>query len=131
MTSLVTEGVFDRFPELRVTLLESGCTWLAPHLWRFDKEWKNLRRQVPWLRRPPSEYVRDHIRLTITPLDAPGEPGQLPPIVEELGSPDLLLYASDFPHRHGGDPEGDVLAHLDPQLERRIREDNARAWYGL
>jgi predicted TIM-barrel fold metal-dependent hydrolase len=131
VTSLVTEGVFDRFPELRVTLLESGCTWLAPHLWRFDKEWKNLRRQVPWLRRPPSEYVRDHVRLTITPLDAPGEPGQLQPIVEELGSPDLLLYASDFPHRHRGDPEGDVLAHLDPQLERRIREDNARAWYGL
>ncbi|MDR0358698.1 MAG: amidohydrolase family protein [bacterium] len=131
VTSLVTEGVFDRFPELRVTLLESGCTWLPPHLWRFDKEWKNLRRQVPWVRRPPSEYVRDHVRLTITPLDAPGEPGQLPSVVEELGSPDLLLYASDYPHLHGGDPERDVLAHLDPELGRRIREDNARAWYGL
>jgi uncharacterized protein len=131
VTSLVTEGVFDRFGDLRVTLLESGCTWLPAHLWRFDKEWKNLRRQVPWLRRPPSEYVRDHVRLTITPLDVPAEPGQLLQVVEELGSDDLLLYASDYPHRHGGEGERDLLAHLDPERERRIREDNARAWYGL
>ena len=46
-----------------VALLESGFTWLPAHLWRFDKEWRNLRRLVPWVKRPPSEYVREHVRV--------------------------------------------------------------------
>src|SRR5437773_2396855 len=38
LTSLVSEGVFDLHPDLRVTFLESGFTWLPAHLWRFDRE---------------------------------------------------------------------------------------------
>ena len=71
LTSIISEGVFDRFPSLRVALIESGFTWLPAHMWRFDKEWKNLRRLVPWVKRAPSEYIREHMRLTIQPLDAP------------------------------------------------------------
>ena len=45
--SLVTEGVFDRAPALRVVLLECGFSWLPPLLWRFDKDWKAVWREVP------------------------------------------------------------------------------------
>ena len=40
--SLVTEGTFDRFPDLRVALIEGGFTWLASVMWRIDKEWRGL-----------------------------------------------------------------------------------------
>ena len=51
LTSLVAEGTFDRFPELRLALLESGFAWLPAFLWRFDKGWRGLRREIPWTRR--------------------------------------------------------------------------------
>ena len=131
LTSIVAEGVFDQFPTLRVALLEAGFTWLPAHLWRFDKEWRNLRRLVPWVKQPPSAYIREHVRLTIQPLDAPPDPRQLLQLVEQLGSDELLLYASDFPHRHAADPETTLLEHLPPSLARKIRSENALRLYRL
>jgi hypothetical protein len=132
LTSIVTEGVFDHCPKLRMSFLESGFTWIAPHLWRFDKEWKNLRRLVPWVRRPPSEYVREHIKVSVLPLDAPsGNTRQLMQAYEQLGSDDMLMYASDYPHLHMGDPDAVLLQHLSPGVVQKIKRDNARAHYGL
>ncbi len=132
LTSIVAEGVFDRWPSLRVALIEAGWTWLPPHLWRFDKEWKNLRRLVPWVKRPPSEYIREHVRLTVQPLDAPADnPRQLLQVVDQLGSEEMLLYASHYPRVHAADPEPALLRHLPEALARKIRSENARALYGL
>ena len=100
LTSIIVEGVFDACPGVRVACLESGFTWLPAHLWRMDKEWKNLRRLVPWVRRPPSDYVREHVRFGILPLDAPPTAAQMLQVVDQLGSDDLLMYTSDFPHAH-------------------------------
>ena len=141
LTSLVVEGVFELHPRLRVALLESGFTWLPAHLWRFDKEWRNLRRLVPWVKRPPSEYVRDHVRVAIQPLDPPvpldgaergeRETRQLLEVVDQLGSEDLLLYGSDYPHQHAYDPEAELLRHLPESLRRKICSENARTFYQL
>src|SRR5437879_13343202 len=100
VTSMVREGVFDQFPTLRVTLLEAGFTWLPAHMWRFDKEWRNLRRLVPWVKRTPSEYIREHVRLTVQPLDAPPDPKALLQIVNQLGSEDTLFSAREYRHQH-------------------------------
>ena len=101
-------------------------------MWRFDKEWKNLRRLVPWVKRPPSEYIREHVRLTVQPIDGPaGNPQQLLQIVDQLGSEDMLLYASHYPRVHAADPEEALLRHLPDTLARKIRGENARALYGL
>jgi hypothetical protein len=131
VTSIISEGVFDLHPTLRVALLESGFTWLPAHMWRFDKEWKNLRRLVPWVKRPPSEYIREHIRISIQPLDAPPEPRQMLQIIDQLGSDDLLMYASDYPHVHAAAPEETLLPSLPESLSRKILSENARACYRL
>jgi predicted TIM-barrel fold metal-dependent hydrolase len=131
VTSIVSEGVFDEFPSLRIVLLESGFTWLPPHMWRFDKEWRNLRRLVPWVKQPPSAYIREHIRLTIQPLDAPPDPRTLLQVVDQLGSEDMLLYASDYPHVHASDPEQAFLQHVPASLADKIRHQNARTLYNL
>ena len=131
LTSMIVEGVFDAFPNLRVAFLESGFTWLPAHLWRMDKEWKHLRRLVPWVRRPPSEYVREYVRLGIQPLDAPPAASQLLEVVDQLGGDRMLLYTSDYPHLHAADPDSALLPHLTPSLQEMIRSENARALYRL
>ena len=54
LTSLITEGVFAKFPDLTVVLMESGVTWLPGYLWRLTKFWKGLRSEVPWVSDPPA-----------------------------------------------------------------------------
>jgi predicted TIM-barrel fold metal-dependent hydrolase len=131
LLSMVSEGLFDQFPALRVVLIESGCTWLPSLMWRFDKEWKGLRREVPWVRRPPSEYIREHVRLTLQPFDAPPEPGHLLSLIDRLGSEDMLLFASDYPHWHDDTPESGLPDNLANGLRKKILHDNASALYRL
>jgi predicted TIM-barrel fold metal-dependent hydrolase len=129
--SLIVEGVFDQFPTLRVALIESGFTWLPSLMWRLDKEWKGLRREVPWVKRLPSEYIRDHLRLTTQPIDAPPDGQQLQQIVEQLGSDELLMFSTDYPHRHSDIPAQAFPAGLPAELERKIKSENARTFYRL
>jgi hypothetical protein len=126
--SLLVEGVFDRFPTLRVALVESGFAWLPAFLWRVDKEWKGLRREVPWVRRLPSEYVHEHMRLTLRPLDCPLD--LLPRVVDRLGCEELLMFASDYPHNHP-EPDDEVLTALPEALRPGVAATNAAAFYGL
>ena len=129
--SLIAEGVFDRFPTLRVTLIEGGFTWMPALMWRIDKEWKGLRHNTPWVKRLPSDYMRDHIRLTTAPLDTPPNGEQLRQIITQLDSDAMLLYASDYPHAHGDEPTPSWLAQLTAPLQRKILYENAAAWYRL
>jgi predicted TIM-barrel fold metal-dependent hydrolase len=129
--NLVVEGVFDRFPNLRMALIEGGWTWLPSLMWRIDKDWKGLRREVPWNTRVPSEYIRERIRLSLQPIDAPPDPAHLLQIVEQLGSDELLMFSTDYPHWHFDSPEEAVPAGLPPDVRRKILYDNARAFYHL
>jgi uncharacterized protein len=131
LMSMIVEGVFDRFPTLRVAFVESGFTWLPPMLWRFDKEWKGLRREVPWTKRPPSEYVRDHVRLTLQPVDGPLDKERLLRAIDQLGSEDMLMFSTDYPHWHFDEPDEALPAGLSENLTRKIMADNARAFYRL
>jgi predicted TIM-barrel fold metal-dependent hydrolase len=129
--SLVMSGIFAEVPELRVTLVEGGWTWLPPLLWRMDQEWKAFQREVPWLQgRPPSWWTRQHFRLTTQPFDAPPNAAQLGQLIEQLGSDELLMLGSDFPHRyrHGND---EVLVALSLEQRERVLWRNAWELYRL
>ena len=129
--SLIVEGVFDQFPTLRVALIEGGFTWLPSLMWRLDKEWKGLRREAPWVKRLPSAYIHDHIRLTLQPVDAPPQPDQLRQIIDQLDSEELLMFSTDYPHWHFDTPAEALPVDLPPALERKIMAENARAFYRL
>src|SRR5262249_38059908 len=97
LLSFLAEGVFQQFPKLRVVLLESGFTWLPNLLWRTSKSWRGMRAEVPWIDRPPAEIFREHIRVTLQPIDAP--PGDtLTRTLEHIGSDRMLLFSTDYPH---------------------------------
>lgn len=131
MISLITEGVFGQFPELRVVLAASGITWLPSLMWRLDKEWKGLRREVPWVKQLPSDYMRDHIRFTLTPFDAPPSAEQLEEILDQMGSDELILFSTDYPHHYFTTVEEALPSGLPVGLKHKILFENANKFYGL
>lgn len=131
LISLIAEGVFDKFPELRVVLIESGFTWLPAVMWRIDKEWRGLRNNTPWVKRPPSEYMREHIRCTLQPVDAPPHPKQLLQIIGQLESEEMVMFSTDYPHWQFDTPQDALPSALPPGLARKILYENARAFYQL
>jgi predicted TIM-barrel fold metal-dependent hydrolase len=128
LASLVCEGVFAKFPDLRVVFIESGFTWLPAHLWRLDKHWRGLRSEVPWVKSAPSEIVRRNIRFTVQPIDAPPDAAGLARLFEHMGSDDLLLFSTDYPHWQF-DGEAALPDGLPAALARRIMVDNPMATY--
>ncbi len=131
LVSLVCEGVFEEFPALRVVLLEGGFGWLPSLMWRLNKNWKGLRREVPWVWRLPSEIIREHVRVSTQPMEEPEDPRHFAMLLEMLGSDEILMFATDYPHWDFDAPDHAFPVRLPPPLERKIMSENARALYGL
>ena len=128
LSSMICEGVFNKFPALKVVLLESGFTWLPAHLWRLTKFWRGLRMEIPWVDRAPMDIVRTNVRLSLQPVDGPPDPAALERLFEHMQSDELLLFSTDYPHWQFDGT--DVLpAGMSPGLARRIMVDNPRATY--
>lgn len=131
LISMITEGVFEQFPGLKVILVEGGVAWLAHTMWRMDKNFKSLRSSTPWLKRSPSETIRAHVRLTTQPLEEPENPDHLLQIFEMVHAEETLCYASDFPHWDFDDPRRIIARIPSPELKHRIFYANAAELYGL
>ena len=101
VTSFVSHGVFEKYPTLRVLLIEFALSWLTPLLWNLERDIELLRLESPWVKRRPTEYVHDHLRFSTQPLEA-GRPEDSRRLVELLdavdGIEDLLCFSSDYPH---------------------------------
>ncbi len=98
VSSLICEGVFSKYPKLKVVLAESGITWFPAHLWRLTKFWRGLRAEIPWIDRTPTEIARDHIRLTLQPVDAPPTTEEFERVIEHMGSDEMIVFSTDYPH---------------------------------
>jgi predicted TIM-barrel fold metal-dependent hydrolase len=129
IVSLISEGVFKASPRLRVSVLEGGFTWLPSWGWRMNKEWKGLHREVPWLDKPPFDVIREHMRFSIAPADA-GPPEAMEQVIEWLGSDDILMFATDYPHGHETDVAA-LLAVMPESMRSKMMSETARDWYRL
>lgn len=130
LVSMVTEGVFVKYPGLKFVMIEGGVSWLPPILWRLDKNWKALRQTAPWLTRPPSQYVYEHVYLTTQPIEEPEPLSHLHQLLGMFPSERMLMFATDFPHWDNDMP--DFTARLLPhRLKERVMSENARELYGL
>lgn len=128
LQSLISEGVFAKFPNLKVVCIESGLTWLSGFIWRADKTWKGVRAEVPWVTRLPSEIIRDHVRLTVQPIDAPDEAEGLLRLIDHIGSEELFLFSTDYPHWQF-DADEALPRRLPAPLVEKILQTNPLATY--
>lgn len=130
VTSLVLEGVFERFPDIRFVNIEGGFGWLAALQWRLDKHWSRLRAEIPHLKRPPSEYLRRQLWITTQPMEEPENPQHLLDMMEQVGL-DRLLFATDYPHWDFDDPARVLPTSLTLEQRKQICSGNARELYRL
>jgi predicted TIM-barrel fold metal-dependent hydrolase len=130
-TTLFDYGVFDRFPQLRVIVLESGGGWIGYWLDRIDAVYAHtfIGRNVP-LERKPSDYFRERIWISCDPDER-----TIPALAERFGA-DRFLWASDFPHadhtpEYLGDLEELAAAFGDDGARQRFLGDNARELFEI
>src|SRR6185437_5455264 len=129
--SMVIEGVFERFPKLRVVLVEGGFVWVPSLCWRLDKHWKTLRSEVPHLKRAPSEYIREHFWYTSQPIEEPEDPRHMLDAMDWVGW-DKILFSTDYPHWDFDDPKfAFARLRLTSEQHKKLFRDNAANLYGL
>ena len=126
LTSLVLEGVPERFPKLKIVFIEGGFGWIPSATWRMDRHFEAFRSEVPHLKRKPSEYVKEHFWFTTQPIDEPDEAKHLRSLIEWVGV-DRLLFSSDYPHWDFDDPRYAFKTPLTETERRKIFNTNARA----
>ena len=135
--SFIAEGVFVKFPKLKLVLIESGVTWIAPYLWRLSKFWRGVRLEVPWIDRSPVEFVRDHVRLTIQPFDAPnsGETigrlmDQLPATHNSMSAPGNGWFSSEQERPIGGQLQDGIRGLLfDTHYADKLPNGRVRTYF--
>ena len=127
LNSLVTEGVFNKFPRLKVVLIESGVTWLPALFLAHQQDLARRALGDPLARSRAVRHHPQHVRLTVQPFDDPPEQSQVQTIIDEIGSDEMLLFSTDYPHWHFEGTDA-----IPPGCRRRPEQDpvdNALATY--
>ncbi|SFE52672.1 amidohydrolase family protein [Alteribacillus iranensis] len=130
VVSLITNGVFEKFPSLKVIMLEGGFVWLPALMWRLDYNYKSLRQEVPWVKRMPSEYIKEHFHFATQPIED-ADPKEMKQVIEMIGNEKTLLFATDYPHWDFDSPTRSLPTTLSKELKRKILFENAKEVYGL
>jgi predicted TIM-barrel fold metal-dependent hydrolase len=126
--SLIFNGVFDELPELRVILIEGGFTYVPHLIWTADQQYKELRHEVPWVKRPPGRIIREQMRFASQPT-VEMTSAELETLIDQMGSDELICFSTDYPHWDFDSPLEALPSGLPQDLARRIYLDNARATY--
>ncbi|UWP80095.1 amidohydrolase family protein [Dactylosporangium fulvum] len=133
LTSLICEGVFERYPELRFVLIEGGVGWLPTLAWRLDHAFEEFRDELGHVSRKPSELIAEHVWLTSQPIEEPADPASLTELLNLYPSVlNRLMFASDYPHWDFDAP--DEVLHklkLSPSAQDRFLRLNASELYRL
>ena len=137
LVALIFSGTFDRYPDLRLVLAESGIAWLPFTLQRMDREYgKYSEVRDTWaarghtlIPRRPSEYFRQFVWATFQDDKVGLE------MLDAIGD-DRVMWASDYPHPDSTWPHSQQviaaqMGNLSEPARRKITCDNARALYGL
>ena len=122
--SLILEGVFEEFPNLKVVMIEGGFAWAPVLGWRLDNHWAKMRDEVPQVKRPPSEYIRTNIWFATPPVEEPEHPDALRHVFEWIGW-DRMVYSSDYPHWDFDDPNTAFGFQMTAEEKRKLFRDNA------
>jgi uncharacterized protein len=127
---MIGEGVFDRYPTLRVAYMEGGAGWLPFWAERLDEHQEKLRPQWPDLQRRPSEIISSgQVCFTCEP-----EERTLPYVLDRIGA-SQILYASDYAHWDCEFPNSvrmlSEIDGLDSARRALVLGQNAIRWFNL
>jgi len=130
LASLICEGVFEKFRSLKFLFIEHCVFWVPGFMWHLDADWRALRDYSPWMKRAPSEVIREQVRFGSQPMPQPPTVADLKKLLEWMHADEVLMFASDYPHWDWDEPEN-FLRGFDDGVRQRILCDNAREFYGF
>ena len=98
LATMVFDGVLDRFPRLRIGVIEQGAIWVPSWMRQMESAFEAFvkhEERVRDLQLRPSDYVRRSMKFTPYPTE------DVRWIIEQAG-PETVLFNSDYPHVEGG-----------------------------
>ena len=98
LATLIFDGVLERFPELKIGVIEQGAIWLPSWVRQMESAVEAFGRHEERLQQlslRPTEYVQRQLRVTPYPTEDVGW------ITEQIG-PEVCMFSTDFPHVEGG-----------------------------
>ncbi len=98
LATMIFDGVLDRFPDLRIGVIEQGAIWVPSWLRQMESAFEAFARhedRLQALALRPSDYVRRQVRFTPYPTEDVGW------IIDQAG-PEVCMFSSDYPHVEGG-----------------------------
>lgn len=130
VSSMVIEGVIEAFPKLKVAIIEGGFSWAPALGWRMDKHFDTFHKEVPHLKRKPSEYMKTNFWWATQPMEEPKNGRHIEDVINWIGW-DRILYSSDYPHWDYDDANFIFKFPLDPAQREAVFGGNARELYGF
>ena len=130
LASMIFDGVLERFPNLRIGVVELGASWIISWMKHLDQSYRAFRRlqDLSQVKELPSEYVKKHIK--ITPF-----PGEDIGWLLTSGASDLLMFASDYPHHEGTDDPisrfEKTMVEIDEDTKKKFYSDNFKSLLGI
>jgi len=125
----VVNGTFERFPELKIVMVEWGFSWLPAVSGRMDLFWLRDQSQAPRVKRLPSQYIAEHFTFTTQPLDEVGR-AHRGSLFAAVGLRDVLLFSSDYPHYDTDDPRFVLGGHIAVDFKAAVCYENALRVFG-
>jgi predicted TIM-barrel fold metal-dependent hydrolase len=127
-TSMLTRGIFERYPRLRCAVLEAGSNWITAWLDRMDHKFEIMRSFSP-MKLLPSEYFKRQCVISAEPDES-----ITAQIIEHLGA-EYVIWASDYPHLDASfNVVGQLrqrIARLPADAQRKVLGENAQRFYKL
>jgi predicted TIM-barrel fold metal-dependent hydrolase len=124
LATMIFDGVLDRFPRLRIGVIEQGAIWVPSWLRQMEAAVEAFTRHEERIRAMtlrPTEYVRRQVRFTPYPTEDVGW-------IIEQSAPELCMFSSDYPHVEGGrrpiERFESSLAGVGEDTKRRFYSDN-------
>jgi uncharacterized protein len=129
VTDMIIGGTFERFPELKVVMVEWGFSWLASLMARLDHFWEQDPEANPLIMKAPSEYIAKHFTFTTQPLDEPDTPEELASLFAIPHIEKMLLFSSDYPHYDTDDPNF-IIKRIPQEMRAAVCYENAVGVFG-
>lgn len=127
--AMVVDGLFDKFPRLKVLAIEAGCGWAAYAMDRLDQKYQHFKYFAPLKLERPSDYFRRNLWFVAEP-----EERTIGAMLDLVGE-DRILWGSDYPHV---DSRLDAAmqirtstGHLPDYQRRAVLGENARRLFQM
>ena len=129
ITCFTSGGILERFPSLRLGLLEGNCSWAPFMMYRLDEHWEwTGKYEAPEVLMKPSQYM---LRNCFLSCEADEETARH--YFEDFGD-DNVVYSTDYPHADSKFPhatEAFLTLPFAESTKRKVLWDNYAKLYNL